>query len=516
MRSSKRYSRTVTGLLLTILLGLEGTSLPAYAHPNPPKADQELYESGGNCQTRLLASTKKQKYRIYWERCIQPFDQLRSRYPKSPLVERSLFYLGELYAGLYRYSGDPKDLASSKTSYQSLIENYPKSQLAQQAQSRLDKSRSSTKPAGDPRVVVEKIRHWAYPDYTRLVLDLNRSVQYRQAQEKDPAALRLILADTKLGMQAQAQLSSLNTDLLRWVRFESSSPRMVQVIIHMEGLVGPPKVAPLSNPDRLVIDLFRKPSVTNSLPLNKNTPSPSQSTALAQPLPTIIQRIVIDPGHGGKDPGAIGRGGLMEKEVALDIGLRLRKLIEKRLGKTVIMTRKEDTFIGLDDRTLLANSKKADLFISIHANAHPRRSTRGVEIYLLGPSSNREALAVAARENSVSLESAGNLDRTLGQILFDLGRDYKINQSLEFAHTTRLSFGTILRQYDYDVVSLDVKRAPFYVLLNSNMPSILAEVSFISNPKEEQLLRKDRYRKAVTEALFEGLKRYIASLETTS
>jgi len=511
MRSSKRYSGTVTGLLLTILLGLEGTSLPAYARPNA----QELYESGKNCQAQLFASPKKQKYRIYWERCIKPFDQLRMRYPKSSYLDDSLFHLGELYGGLYRYSGNPKDLALSKASYQNLIKSYPNTQLARQAQS-LNALTPPTRTVVKPQVVIEKIRHWTYPDYTRLVLDLNRPVQYRQAQDKDPAALRLILADTQLGRQAQAQLPSLNTDLLRWVSFQSSSPTMVQVIISMEGLVGPPKVAPLSNPDRLVIDLFRKPSVSNSPPLHKNAPSPPQGIALAQPPPTIIQRIVIDPGHGGKDPGAIGRGGLMEKEVVLDIGRRLRNLIEERLGKTVIMTREKDTFIELDDRTLLANSKKADLFISIHANAHPSRSTRGVEIYLLGLSSNREALAVAARENSVSLESAGNLDRTLGQILFDLGRDYKINQSLEFAHTTRLSFGTILRQYDYDVVSLDVKRAPFYVLLNSNMPSILAEVSFISNPKEEQLLRKDRYRQAMAEALFEGLKRYIASIETTS
>ena len=512
MRSSKRYRQTVIGLLITILLGLEGTSLPASARQNA----QGLYESGKNCQSQLLASPKKQKYRVNWERCIKPFDQLRMRYPKNSYLDDSLFHLGKLYGGLYRYSGNPKDLALSKASYQNLIKSYPSTQLARQAQSRLNTLTPPTRTMVKPQVVIENIRHWAYPDYIRLVLDLSRPVQYRQAQDKDPAALRLILADTQLGRQAQAQLPSLNTDLLRWVSFKSSSPTDLEVIIPVEGLIGTPKIMPLSNPERLVIDLFRRPSSTAKPPSPQTAPS-GPGTALAQSIPLTIQRIVIDPGHGGKDPGAIGRGGLTEKEVVLEIGLRLRKLIEERLGKTVIMTREKDTFIELDDRTLLANSKKADLFVSIHANAHPNRSTRGVEIYLLGPSSNKRALAVAARENSVSLESIGNLDRTLQQILFDLGRDYKINQSLEFAHTTRQSFMTTLKgRYNYAVVDLGVKRAPFYVLLNSNMPSILAEVSFISNPKEEQLLRKDRYRQAMAEALFEGLKRYIASIETTS
>ena len=181
------------------------------------------------------------------------------------------------------------------------------------------------------------------------------------------------------------------------------------------------------------------------------------------------------------------------------------------------MTRKDDRFITLDERTQLANSKKADLFISIHTNAHPKRSTRGVEIYLLGHSTDEHALAVAARENSVSLESAGKLNQTVQTILLDLGMDFKINQSVELAHSTGQSFiETLNDRYHYMVADLRVKQAPFYVLLNSNMPSILAEVSYISNPEEERLLRKTRYRKAVAEALFEGIRKYIRSLEPTS
>ena len=161
------------------------------------------------------------------------------------------------------------------------------------------------------------------------------------------------------------------------------------------------------------------------------------------------------------------------------------------------------------------NTKEGDLFISIHANSHPKRSTRGVEIYILGQSSDKRSLEVAARENNVSLESASHLDKTVQQILFDLGRDYKTNQSLEVADATRRSFKKVfVKQFRYKVTDLRVKQAPFYVLLNSTMPGILAEVSYISNKEEERLLKTDRYRRAIAETLFEGLRLYIASIES--
>ena len=348
-------------------------------------------------------------------------------------------------------------------------------------------------------IMIENIRHWAYPDYTRLVLDLNRPVKYREIRDRDLPAVKLVLPNTRFGKKAKAHLASLNKGLLRQVQFKSEK-NDVQVTISLKGPIGTPRVAPLTSPDRLVIDLPRK-----------------MTTASVLPSPITIQTIVIDPGHGGKDPGAIGKGGLSEKEVVLDIGLRLRKLIKKQLGKTVIMTRESDTYISLNDRSLLANRKNADMFISIHTNAHPKRSMGGIEIYILGKSSDPRALAVAARENSLSIDSAGNLDKTLLQILFDLDQDYKIGQSLEFAHSARRSFMTTLgEKYRYPVVDLRIKQAPFYVLLRSNMPSVLAEVSYISNPAEERLLRRDRYRQALAETLYNGLKHYIASVESTS
>jgi N-acetylmuramoyl-L-alanine amidase len=225
-----------------------------------------------------------------------------------------------------------------------------------------------------------------------------------------------------------------------------------------------------------------------------------------------INTIVIDPGHGGKDPGAIGKSGLMEKDVVLDIALKLRNLLEKQLSKRVILTRESDVFIPLDERTLIANAKKADLFISIHTNSSPKKKTRGVEIYLVGQSTDRTAMATAARENSASERAMSDLE----VILNDLLENTKIDESLELAHTTRRSFLKTVGAHYNHTVDLGVKRAPFYVLINANMPSILAEVAFISNPTEEQRLSNETYRQRIAEALFEGIRDYIASIKVAS
>ena len=504
MQRQRRFLRIAIGLALSSFLLTGVMSTPSPARQN----DRELFESGQSCQQQLLASHKKQKLRIYWERCIHPFERLLSRYPQSSLTDRSLFILGGLYRGLYGYSGSLPDQEKSVSYYKKLVDEHPDSSLIKKTKTRL----RAVNPS--PTTTIQNIRHWAYPDYTRLVLDLDRPVRLKTIEKGNPSAVILDLENTRLGDRAKSQLKSLDAGLLQWVDLKATSQENVQIFISLKGSVDQTKVVSLDSPDRLVIDLFEELSAAlKEKPLTKPT---SPKTVASLPAMTI-DTIVIDPGHGGKDPGAIGRRGLTEKEVVLDIGLRLRNLIQKNLKKTAIMTRNRDKFISLNDRTSLANSKKADLFISIHVNSHPRRSTRGVEIYLLGQSSDKRALTVAARENSVSLESMSHLDKTVQQILFDLGQDFKVNQSLEIADLTRRSFlRTFSKEYGYKVVDLRIKQAPFYVLLNSDMPGILVEVSYISNKTEEKLLRKKRYRQALAETLFEAARQYISSLESIS
>ena len=240
-------------------------------------------------------------------------------------------------------------------------------------------------------------------------------------------------------------------------------------------------------------------------------PPPSLKSA-RRPVRDDIKTIVIDPGHGGRDPGAIGRGKAVEKQITLKVGLKLRDLITQRLGRHVLMTRDRDVFVELEDRTKFANSHDADLFVSIHVNSHPQRSTKGLEVYHFGKASDRRALEVAARENGTPIESTG-----VGwqYLVADLLTDKKIEDSLQLAWTARQAMVANLTSH-YDVVDLGVKTAPFYVLRFTTMPSILAEIAFISNPTEERLMQGEAFLTRMAEAVFEGIKAFINPVQTAS
>jgi N-acetylmuramoyl-L-alanine amidase len=232
------------------------------------------------------------------------------------------------------------------------------------------------------------------------------------------------------------------------------------------------------------------------------------ANTLTRALGLKIGRIVIDPGHGGHDTGTIGPTGLREKDVVLDVGLRLRKLLEKNLGSEVFMTRSDDTFIPLEERTAIANEKNADLFISIHANASRDRNARGIETYYLNFTSNPDALEVAARENATSQESVHQLQDLIKKIALT----EKIEESRHFARLVQNSVYTDLEKDTGNLRNRGIKKAPFVVLIGANMPSILAEISFVSNPRDEKLLRKGSYRQKIAQALYDGILKYVATL----
>ena len=235
---------------------------------------------------------------------------------------------------------------------------------------------------------------------------------------------------------------------------------------------------------------------------------PAATGRLIRALGLKIGKIVIDPGHGGHDTGTIGPNGLDEKDLVLDVGQRLGKLLEARLGAEVVYTRSDDTFIPLETRTAIANQEQADLFISIHANSSHDPDARGVETYYLNFTSSPDALEVAARENAVSEKSIHELQDLVKKIALK----EKIEESREFASDVQASLHTGLAASNAGIRDRGVKKAPFIVLIGANMPSILAEISFVSNPDDERKLETPEYRQRIAESLYRGISKYVNGL----
>jgi N-acetylmuramoyl-L-alanine amidase len=243
-------------------------------------------------------------------------------------------------------------------------------------------------------------------------------------------------------------------------------------------------------------------------PVTGAPPTAEGETSLMRALGLKIGRIVIDAGHGGHDSGTLGAGGIQEKDVVLDVALRLGRLLHDRLGAEIVYTRDDDIFIPLETRTAIANKAQADLFISVHANSSPDESARGVEVYYLNFTSDPDAMRVAARENAVSNESVHELSDLVKKIAL---KD-KIDESKELASDVDASLYAGLARGNPGLKDRGVKKAPFVVLIGANMPSILAEISFVTNPDDAAQLETEAYRERVAESLFRGVAKYAAGI----
>ncbi|HEX8926493.1 MAG TPA: N-acetylmuramoyl-L-alanine amidase, partial [Terriglobales bacterium] len=278
------------------------------------------------------------------------------------------------------------------------------------------------------------------------------------------------------------------------------------------------EVAKLTEPERATTQPTTEPTVQVIAPRaktkepviqgHKARPTSDGRESLTRALGLKIGRIVVDAGHGGHDTGTIGPNGLLEKDLVLDVALRLGKLLQGRMNADVIYTRPDDTFIPLETRTAIANQSQADLFISIHANSSNDPSARGVETYYLRFTQAKDALDVAARENAVSEKSIHELQDLVKKIA--MGE--KLDESREFASDVQHALYAGLATKDKGLPNRGVKKAPFIVLIGANMPSILAEISFVSNPADERKLQTPEYRQKIAEALYKGVARYTSGL----
>ncbi|MBI4681574.1 MAG: N-acetylmuramoyl-L-alanine amidase [Nitrospirae bacterium] len=352
------------------------------------------------------------------------------------------------------------------------------------------------------QISVKKLRYSSYESYTRIVVDLNGRIEFTQNRISSPDRLFFDLKECILSGDAKPSIH-IENGIIKTVRMAQFNKNTVRVVLDIDKLEKYSAFL-LDEPNRLVIDVYTV--------VKKEERSDNESSRKALPDSSLnkIKTIVIDPGHGGKDPGAIGPGGLREKDITLYVGEKLGEIIKAKNGVDVIYTRDADVFVPLNDRTEIANSKKADLFISIHVNASEKRKARGIETYFLNWTNNKEALRVAARENKISISKMQEIQDGLQSILQDLARNNKREESMRLAHSVQNAMVTTLKNDYTKIEDLGVKYALFYVLVGAEMPSILVEISFISNHEEEKRLAVNDYRNKIAEAIAIGINTYIS------
>ncbi|MBN2232537.1 MAG: N-acetylmuramoyl-L-alanine amidase [Deltaproteobacteria bacterium] len=492
------------------------------------------------------------------EAAVKLYEQLATDYAASNLADDALFRQGEL---LHRLGRD----AAGRALWRRIIQDYPAGDMAGRARAQLVANfpdspdtadtadspdtadtadspdtpqmapatcSSGAKPAYSAGGVrrqgsltglarVDNIRYWSSPTYTRVVIDLDDDVTFRKGvlkDEHDRERMKSIYIDLdRAFISGTSRSIPIHDGILRLVKVAQYDKRTVRTVLHVDD-VEDFKIFSLGNPPRVVVDVIGAAAAPPAADSGKNGSSPvAEPPAVTAVPPTLAQQlglgigtIVLDPGHGGKDPGAVGAAGLYEKEVVLDICRRVKALLELEMGCRVELTRDTDCFIPLEERTVIANTRKADLFVSIHANASRNRRARGIETYFLNLATDQEAMELAAKENATSTRRIGDLQL----ILNDLMRNSKINESSRLARAVQAHLVRVAGGSYNDVKDLGVKQAPFYVLIGAQMPSILVETSFISNQTEEKRLRLKSYRQKLAEGIVAGIRAYAEEMKT--
>jgi N-acetylmuramoyl-L-alanine amidase len=493
------------------------------------------------------------------------FSELGSRFPKSSLVKDVAPHVKRLNAA--------KPTPASRTPPKAAAVSVASKRLAAPPASNTTRVASGGS-AGRATNALKGVRREVLPDALRITLELEEEVAFRSDRLDAPPRVFIDFENTRPVEAVKDATIPFPDDVVRKVRIGRQTETRTRVVMDLSG-AGRYSIYTLYNPYRVVIDFARLPVAPSAVIATTAAPpsagvrqpaprsevaAPASSAAAAsvstasalgaaasprapealddagptpvaeaEPAPPVpappavnrsggfslsrqlglgVSRVVIDPGHGGHDPGAKTKG-LTEADLVLDVALRLEKLLAKQDGFEVVLTRRVDTFVPLEERTAIANREGADLFLSIHANASTNSAARGVETYFLNLTTNPDAEMVAARENAASSRSMNQLP----DIVKAIALNNKIHESRDFAAIIQSSLHSQLQKADSSVKNLGVKQAPFMVLLGATMPSVLSEISFITNRQEAANLKTDKYRQRIAEALYAGLLRYQQSLK---
>ena len=562
-------SRRVVRVAVVALRTLASLAVPALA------AAQSASDLYARAQKRAAAATAAPTV-AGLRAAVGAYESIVRRYPRNGVCDDALWHGAAAARLAWEQFHQPADLATATRLLKWLRRGYPSSKWAAPAATQLTALAQPIKPAPTkptstgtaltasgpaaapvpPSAVatIRSITKTPLPLGERLTIELDREVLVTPERIANPERVFFDLRNTQFDQGVAASLEGVNGPRIANVRLGRQDAHTTRVVL---SLAGAPRhsVFALYHPYRLVVDLEADalppltqaaevvephapapappPLVTHPAidprpmaPVSTAVPSAAKSDiplglppappaatsrgdySLARQLGLGISRIVIDAGHGGHDPGAQANG-LVEAELVLDIAQRVEKLLKKQPGIDVVLTRRNDTFIPLEERTAIANREGADLFLSIHANASRRSAARGVETYFLNFATNADAEEVAARENSGSQTSMGKLPALVQQIaLHD-----KMRESREFAQLVQSNMVRGMRAQNKGVVDLGVKQAPFVVLIGAKMPSVLAELSFLTNGQEASLLKKENYRQRIAQSLADAVLKYQTSLK---
>ncbi len=558
----------VISILLVCVLSLFYAPVTK-ATTNYPDLSTKRYKQAAAYYNNTRGMFKKNPSRSAWQDCIILFQKaydLDTHHPK--IAPKALYMMGKIYGKAYRQFGMNEDLRVSADYYEHLIFTFPEHDLADDAMVAMGRivlrnkgkvvnrddliaramamytrkevgaksSADGEAAAGfllarleehakerggkDAKVkpvasrselanmahINRPVRFWSSDNYTRVVIETSAPVRFEdhllKAHGGQPRRLYIDLFDTRIPRTYQNPII-IQDGLLKRSRGAQFNPTTSRVVMDLE-TISKYKIFSLHEPFRVVIDITGKapePTLKPRQPKNKNY-------TLAEQFGLGVKTIVVDAGHGGKDPGALGKGGLREKDVVLKVAKKVAAKLKKK-GYTVIMTRNRDVFIPLEERTAIANTKKADLFVSIHVNATVNRRVRGLETYYLSLASTPEERQAAALENAVSSKQLGELQ----SILADIMKNSKIKESRHFAGIMQSSLVKGMQKRYTQVENRGVRKAPFFVLIGAQMPSILVEVGFLSNRKEEKRLRSNRYLDGLATEIATGVDHYSKSLK---
>ncbi len=508
----------------------------AARYPKSPLASEALWRIGWIYGTRADAGDTAAR-----PRSLNAYKRLVERYPTSPRAPEALFRL----AASAETSSGPR----AARLYNRLLQQYPSTPQASLARNRLaDAERRNPtpvtrpdeepsrragaapvetkpipeEPASEEPAVVEAapvedlatlkgVRFYSDSTHTRVVLDFDASVTYETGDVASPPRVFIDIPGVALvdgmdgaSVQNGEQVFQVGSNAVEKVRIGLNRPGVARVVVHLPVSTRYTMFS-LDNPGqpfRIVIDVPTQ-KVASRIRETRRPPA-VEGTPLSRQLGLGIHRIVIDPGHGGQDPGAIGRTGITEKDLTLAVSLLLAQDL-RNSGYEVLLTREDDRTLALVERTEFANRADADLFISVHINSARNRKLRGFETYYLNLATDSTAADVAARENSGDAAALGNLDDVLEKIVKNANKD----ESSELARSIQDSLVLHLSKSFSEVRDLGVKSAPFFVLVGAKMPSVLVELSFISNAEEESLLKRARYQEQMVEAILIGTQSFI-------